>query len=297
MRPPKRSRSLGPRLRITLAIGVLLGGAAGAYLFRKPKAAVTRPARASLALEQRPATPASPSPGPVASHLLGRIDALSVAQTQATPPLQPTASDPEIRADQAVGETNVPGATMPAAPPWAEPGDANSVQARAASLSSNAGFDQSAGALRSPPEGRPLRTHRVVDGDTLAKLAGRYLGGPERSYEIFEANRDVLRSPDELPIGVLLKIPDPASRPQVAAPGPMVDIPPEQLKAARQQQWQAAAAPAAPKNYRVQAGDTLATISQQLYGDAGRYGEIVEANRDKLSRPEDLREGMTLVIP
>jgi LysM repeat protein len=51
------------------------------------------------------------------------------------------------------------------------------------------------------------RTHRIVDGDTLSKLASRYLGRADRFLEIFEFNRDVLASPDLLPIGSTLKIP------------------------------------------------------------------------------------------
>jgi nucleoid-associated protein YgaU len=51
------------------------------------------------------------------------------------------------------------------------------------------------------------RRHRIADGDTLPRLAERYLGSAERYLEIYEHNRDVLHSPDELPIGVELRIP------------------------------------------------------------------------------------------
>jgi nucleoid-associated protein YgaU len=51
------------------------------------------------------------------------------------------------------------------------------------------------------------RTHRVVDGDTLAALAQRYLGSADRAQEIYDANRDVLRDPMLLPIDIELKIP------------------------------------------------------------------------------------------
>lgn len=49
--------------------------------------------------------------------------------------------------------------------------------------------------------------HRVIDGDTLAALAERYLGDAGRATEVFEANRDVLSDPELLPIGAVLKIP------------------------------------------------------------------------------------------
>jgi nucleoid-associated protein YgaU len=52
------------------------------------------------------------------------------------------------------------------------------------------------------------RTHIVVDGDSLEKLAERYLDDPTLDDEIYRLNRDVLASPELLPIGVELQIPD-----------------------------------------------------------------------------------------
>ncbi len=53
----------------------------------------------------------------------------------------------------------------------------------------------------------PRQTHTVVDGDTLPQLAQQYLGRADRYMEIFDYNRDVLQSPDVLPIGAELRIP------------------------------------------------------------------------------------------
>jgi LysM repeat protein len=69
----------------------------------------------------------------------------------------------------------------------------------------------------SQPAAAPVRTHRVVDGDTLAKLAARYLGSSDRYGEIFAANRPLLSTPDLLPIGVQLTIP-PRQRPAPPVP-------------------------------------------------------------------------------
>ena len=57
------------------------------------------------------------------------------------------------------------------------------------------------------PTDQTASTHTVVDGDTLAALAERYLGSATRAAEIYEANRDVLHDPNLLPIGAELKIP------------------------------------------------------------------------------------------
>jgi nucleoid-associated protein YgaU len=54
---------------------------------------------------------------------------------------------------------------------------------------------------------RRPRTRVVVDGDSLRSLAQRYLGSSDRYMEIYEANRDVLASPDLLRIGMRLRIP------------------------------------------------------------------------------------------
>jgi nucleoid-associated protein YgaU len=56
-------------------------------------------------------------------------------------------------------------------------------------------------------------------------------------------------------------------------------------------------AAAAPEIYVVQSGDSLSAIAQQLYGDAGQYTRIFEANRDKISDPNLIFPGQELVIP
>ncbi|MCC9604804.1 hypothetical protein LOC68_26175 [Blastopirellula sp. JC732] len=54
---------------------------------------------------------------------------------------------------------------------------------------------------------QPRRRHRLVDGDTLPKLAERYLGRADLSWAIYEANRGVLSDPDLLPLKVEITIP------------------------------------------------------------------------------------------
>jgi nucleoid-associated protein YgaU len=59
----------------------------------------------------------------------------------------------------------------------------------------------------------------------------------------------------------------------------------------------AAAAPAAARTYTVKKGDTLSEIAKELYGKAGEYRRIFEANRDQLSDPDKIRPGQVLKIP
>ena len=87
-----------------------------------------------------------------------------------------------------------------------------------ATLATNAAYNAPVGTTDnhqvSPPpwpaaeERDEPRTHVIVDGDSLEKLAGRYLDDPQRNKEIFELNRDLLSAPDLLPIGAELKIPE-----------------------------------------------------------------------------------------
>ena len=50
-------------------------------------------------------------------------------------------------------------------------------------------------------------------------------------------------------------------------------------------------------NYVVKPGDTLTRISTEVYGSAGRWMDIYQANRDLLSSPHDLKVGEELKIP
>jgi nucleoid-associated protein YgaU len=54
--------------------------------------------------------------------------------------------------------------------------------------------------------------HVVANGDTLEKLAERYLNDAGRALEIFDLNRDQLTNPHLLPIGVELRVPVDPSR-------------------------------------------------------------------------------------
>lgn len=51
------------------------------------------------------------------------------------------------------------------------------------------------------------------------------------------------------------------------------------------------------KFYTVKSGDTLSKISQQVYGDSGKYQKIFEANQPLLSSPDKIYPGQVLRIP
>ena len=65
---------------------------------------------------------------------------------------------------------------------------------------------------RENPESNPTANkraivHQVQRGDSLWKLAGRYLGDAARFHEIYVANRDIMKSPNDLREGMRITIP------------------------------------------------------------------------------------------
>ena len=60
---------------------------------------------------------------------------------------------------------------------------------------------------------------------------------------------------------------------------------------------QAQTAASQATSYTVQVGDTLSSISRKVYGTSNKWREIFNANREKLSTPQSLKPGQTLIIP
>jgi nucleoid-associated protein YgaU len=54
---------------------------------------------------------------------------------------------------------------------------------------------------------------------------------------------------------------------------------------------------AGEQTYVVEAGDSLSKIAKEFYGDASRWPEIFEANKDQISDPNVIRVGQKLHIP
>jgi nucleoid-associated protein YgaU len=79
--------------------------------------------------------------------------------------------------------------------------------------------------IRPSTEPEEPRTHIVVDGDSLAKLAGRYLDDPHRADEIYQLNRELLSDPELLPIGVELTMPARTSRASEHSLSPQSNLP------------------------------------------------------------------------
>lgn len=53
----------------------------------------------------------------------------------------------------------------------------------------------------------------------------------------------------------------------------------------------------AARSYTVKSGDTLSKIAKQMYGEAGQWKKIHEANRSKIPNPDLIHPGDVLTIP
>jgi nucleoid-associated protein YgaU len=81
-------------------------------------------------------------------------------------------------------------------------GEIKKVDATFADLTCDIGIDPG---IAPPPE---TRTHTVVSGDTLSKLAKNFYGDGNKYMKIFDANKDQLKDPNVIKIGQVLKIPE-----------------------------------------------------------------------------------------
>lgn len=206
--------------RVVVAALILSAGVGGALWFRRP-ASISGPDSASRR-GANAETPIASSGPPATPQLLGRIDPVD-PHVEGAVDLRPNSNDPEMQADRGKIANQ-----LPTEPPWNSGDDHGSIAAR---MASNRIEGLASDSPNSAPAAPP-RTHKIGDGDTLAKLARRYLGSEDRRLEIYDANREVLTSPDVLPIGVELKIPD--LHVPTFEPGPMVEISADELRAARE---------------------------------------------------------------
>jgi hypothetical protein len=210
-------------MKIGLALGLALVGIVGALFFRRDpevKKDVPPPLKSADELDRQIAerdrppyikgledfadSPglASPSPGP-GGKTRSKNDAYEVpsflnrgdeaANRELLAGKAPAVPDPIQAASVAEGN-----------PSAAESGPAHNREWEPAGPSGKKATD----VVRAGPSSPAGRTHVIRAGETLSGIAAKYLGSSARFREIYEANRNVLKSADDLPDGVTIVIPD-----------------------------------------------------------------------------------------
>jgi nucleoid-associated protein YgaU len=162
---------MDPVVKTAMALCVLLAGVCAAMLFRHDPPVAT--------------SPAPPAPARLLIHSDG--DAAAPADL---PPRTPSAIQRPATVVKPLDVVKSPAPLAPNYPRTDLPSDS-----------------RRGGSIDMMMPASDTRTHKIVDGDTLASLAQRYLGSATRAREIFDANRNVLSDPELLPIGAELKMP------------------------------------------------------------------------------------------
>lgn len=149
------------------------------------------------------------------------------------------------------------------------------------------------------------RIYVVTDGDNLASIAKKFYGPEEGNKQanilrIFEANRKILESPDDIYVGQKLVIPPlPGSAPNKAKSKgifsseifkKVVSIGREHLSKKSRRAEQS-------KLYTVRDDDNLWRIAAEQLGDGSRYKEIVRLNADTLEDEDFVPVGTRLKLP
>ena len=145
----------------------------------------------------------------------------------------------------------------------------------------------------------------VVEDDNLAVIAKKFYGDEKGNKtinvtRIFQANRKLLGSPDEIYVGQKLIIPPlPASAPDKNKTENVFSASIfEKVKSIGQRHLSPDGRKAKQsKRYVVREGDSLWKIAAEQLGDGSRYTEIAKLNADILDDEDTLSIGMRLKMP
>lgn len=140
------------------------------------------------------------------------------------------------------------------------------------------------------------RKYTVQTGDNLAVIAKKFYGpelGNKRAVVrgIFEANIDILDSPNDIRIGQKLTIPAIGS---VAKPQPQKK---SIFHSGMFEKVKKLVTRSRPKRHVVRQYETLWQIAAEYLGDGERYHEIFELNEDIINDTYELGIGISLRLP
>lgn len=171
--------------------------------------------------------------------------------------------------------------------------------------------------------------YTVKASDTLSSIASAHYGTKSRHAveAIFQANRGVLSDIDSVKLGTVLTIPKfagagsekappsektaaptksvPAAEKTADAKGKGTDKPSADKKTTEKESGKKATEAVADneknfknfKWYQVKKNDRFASIARDQLGDAGRWQEVYELNKDKFPDPQKIREGVRIKLP
>lgn len=249
-----------------------------------------------------PAAPAAPAhPIPTREELHEQTTKIAIGPGAATPPLAAHDSPAVVADNASAGHADA----SPAAPtePAANPNGNGALQqtARAhgeeiVSAGAAPGGTPPANPNPPPPTVNGARQYVAVSGDTLSKLAGRFLGGNTRANRsaIIALNPSLKQNPNNVIVGKTYMIPPRGTASGTAAAAPATPSAPV-VDADRTPAPPSAAA--AATFYTVKDNDSLWRIAEEELGDGTQWTKIRDANADVLKGGSSVRKNMKLRIP
>lgn len=132
--------------------------------------------------------------------------------------------------------------------------------------------------------------HYVKKGETVYEIAQKYYGNGEYWRTLASHNPGKIKPNGHVNENVRLIIPNRAG---LALGDDFVPV----SQVGQPVRVEARGTTRQPATIEVQAGDALSTLADKYLGSSARWQELLEANRDQLEKPTDLRAGMTLRLP
>ncbi len=140
--------------------------------------------------------------------------------------------------------------------------------------------------------------HYVREGETLYAIAEKFYGNGDYWRSIAQHNPGRVMANGQVRPNVRLVIPNRAGLAQLGPDFvPVGGDAPGRIRLAPGEPPSGPAPVAAQRTIDVKEGDTLTKLASEHLGTAGAWRKLLDANRERLSRPEDLRAGMKLVLP
>lgn len=140
---------------------------------------------------------------------------------------------------------------------------------------------------QSPPHEATPRWHTVSEGETLYAIAERYLGNGSRWPELARLNSSRVSDEGGVRTGVRLRLPGSSRDPRAKPTRPSPTEPTSGPNAGTRETIE----------YVVKRGEVFSQLAQRFMGTVRRQEELLELNASRIDDPDDLRAGMTILIP
>ena len=146
--------------------------------------------------------------------------------------------------------------------------------------------------------GVPAELYTLKDGETLYKICQTKYGNGNLWKELADFNKSTISNPTKLRKGTTIRLPSASVLRGEVTPVAVANVlPAQQMLTMTNPVQEQVQQPITTREYVVQKGDTLGSISTRELGTAKKWESIYEANRDRLKSPTDLKIGKSLRIP